>query len=210
MMNLKSFSQNDTINSTIQLTKPVAKLVIKDLINADGLSLELKTTQDLLNSTNLKLKTQTELVGNLQTQIYNFENIVISKDEQLFTSEKLSKDLEEALKRQKRQTTIFKIGTRRQNDGSNDTDTTMNLGISYYTIPFDSETASGTQTGVYASSNITVPNNSAHYLTNLDGEFSGIVIPANSWVLMAVKAAAIDGATTADIYFNGSLTFKKS
>ncbi len=110
-MNLKSFSQNDTINSTIQLTKPVAKLVIKDLINADGLSLELKTTQDLLNSTNLKLKTQTELVGNLQTQIYNFENIVISKDEQLFTSEKLSKDLEEALKRQKRQTTIFKIGT---------------------------------------------------------------------------------------------------
>ena len=42
---------------------------------------------------------------------YNFENIVISKDEQLFTSEKLSKDLEEALKRQKRQTTIFKIGT---------------------------------------------------------------------------------------------------
>lgn len=111
MMNLKSFSQNDTINSTIQLTKPVAKLVIKDLINADGLSLELKTTQDLLNSTNLKLKTQTELVGNLQTQIYNFENIIISKDEQLFTSEKLSKDLEEALKRQKRQTTIFKIGT---------------------------------------------------------------------------------------------------
>ena len=111
MMNLKSFSQNDTINSTIQLTKPVAKLVIKDLINADGLSLELKTTQDLLNSTNLKLKTQTELVGNLQTQIYNFENIVISKDEQLLTSEKLSKDLEEALKRQKRQTTIFKIGT---------------------------------------------------------------------------------------------------
>ena len=110
-MNLKSFSQNDTINSTIQLTKPVAKLVIKDLVNADGLSLELKTTQDLLNSTNLKLKTQTELVGNLQTQIYNFENIVISKDEQLFTSEKLSKDLEEALKRQKRQTTIFKIGT---------------------------------------------------------------------------------------------------
>ena len=110
-MNLKSFSQNDTINSTIQLTKPVAKLVIKDLINADGLSLELKTTQDLLNSTNLKLKTQTELVGNLQTQIYNFENIIISKDEQLFTSEKLSKDLEEALKRQKRQTTIFKIGT---------------------------------------------------------------------------------------------------
>ena len=111
MMNLKSFSQNDTINSTIQLTKPVAKLVIKDLINADGLSLELKTTQDLLNSTNLKLKTQTELVGNLQTQIYNFENIIISKDQQLFTSEKLSKDLEEHLKRQKRQTTIFKIGT---------------------------------------------------------------------------------------------------
>ena len=104
--------------------------------------------------------------------------------------------------------TSFKIGTRKQNNGSTDTDTTMNLGISYYTIPFDSETASGTQTGVYASSNITVPNDSAHYLTNLDGEFSSVVIPANSYVMIGIKAAAVDG--DGDIYFNGKLTFKKS
>ncbi len=110
-MSWKSFSQNDTIKSTIQLTKPVAKLVIKDLINADGIGFELKTTQDLLSSTNLKLDTQTLLVGNLRTQILNFENIISSKDEQLVTSENLSKDLEQALKKQKRQTKLYKIGT---------------------------------------------------------------------------------------------------
>ena len=102
--------------------------------------------------------------------------------------------------------TSFKIATRKQNDSTNDTDTTMNLGISCYTIPFDSETASGTQQGKYASSNITVPNDSAHYLTNLDGEFSGIVIPANSFVMLGVQTAAADST----IYFHGSLTFKKS
>ena len=109
--NWKSFSQNDTIKSTIQLSKPVAKLVIKDLIKGDGLDEELVTTRNLLTSTNLKLDTQTSLVVNLREQIINFENIIGSKDEQLITSENLSKDLQQALKRQKRQTTLYKIGT---------------------------------------------------------------------------------------------------
>ena len=41
MMNLKGFSQNDTVQSSIQLQKPIAKLVIKDLITGDGAKEEL-------------------------------------------------------------------------------------------------------------------------------------------------------------------------
>ena len=41
MMSLKGFSQNDTLQSSIQLKKPIAKLVIKDLITGDGAKEEL-------------------------------------------------------------------------------------------------------------------------------------------------------------------------
>ena len=51
------------------------------------------------------------MVLNLREQIGNFENIISSKDEQLITSENLTKDLEQALKKQKKQTTLYKIGT---------------------------------------------------------------------------------------------------
>ena len=41
MMSLKGFSQNVTDSTSIQLKKPIAKLVIKDLITGDGLKEEL-------------------------------------------------------------------------------------------------------------------------------------------------------------------------
>ena len=46
MMSLKGFSQNDTVQSSIQLKKPIAKLVIKDLITGDGAKEELAITSD--------------------------------------------------------------------------------------------------------------------------------------------------------------------
>ena len=59
MMSLKSFSQSATDSTTIRLTKPIAKLVIKDLVKSDGLEIELLTTRSLLSVTNKKLETQT-------------------------------------------------------------------------------------------------------------------------------------------------------
>ena len=55
MMSWSSFSQTAIDSSKIQLTKPVAKLVVKDLITADGLKLELKTVKEVLEETNNKL-----------------------------------------------------------------------------------------------------------------------------------------------------------
>ena len=65
MMSLKSFSQTDTLTSTIQLTKPIAKLVVKDLIQLDGMSKEFETLQNVLSETNLKFDEQSKLVVNL-------------------------------------------------------------------------------------------------------------------------------------------------
>lgn len=110
-MSLKSFSQNATDSTSIQLTKPIAKLVIKDLIKGDGYAIELETIQQLLTSTNQKLATQSDLVVNLKSQITNYESILVSKDNQLVTAQQLSKDLETALRKEKRLGKLYKIGS---------------------------------------------------------------------------------------------------
>ena len=110
LLSFKSFSQNDTINQKIVLTKPVAKLVVKDLITGDQRAQELSAVNALLKETEFKLNTQSTLVINLQTQIKNYDQIVSELDGKFELQQKLSEDLELALKKQRRQTTIYKIG----------------------------------------------------------------------------------------------------
>ena len=109
-LSFKSFSQTDTLNNKILLTEPVAKLVIKDLINYDGLSIEMKTMQSILSETNNKLLAQNDLVLNLQMQNNNLDTIIKNLNKKFDTQEQLTADFELALKRQKRQATIYKVG----------------------------------------------------------------------------------------------------
>ena len=112
MTSWKSFSQNDTKNdSLIQLTKPVAKLVVQDLIKYDGLTLEVKSLEELLNQNEFKINTQTSLIVNLESQIGNFESVIKNLNKKYDTSQKLSEDLEKALRKQKRQARLYKIGS---------------------------------------------------------------------------------------------------
>lgn len=110
-MSSKGFSQSATDSTKIQLTKPIAKLVIKDLIQFDGLSVEVQTMQTILTETNNKLITQNELVTNLQLQNNNLEAVIRDLNKKYDTQAQLTSDFEVALKRQKRQSTIYKIGT---------------------------------------------------------------------------------------------------
>ena len=110
LLSFKSFSQNDTINQKIVLTKPVDKLVVKYLITGDQRADELTAVNALLKETEFKLNTQSTLVLNLQTQIKNYDQIVSELDGKFELQQKLSEDLELALKKQRRQTTIYKIG----------------------------------------------------------------------------------------------------
>ena len=98
------------MTTKIQLTKPIAKLVIKDLIQFDGLSVEMQTMQNILTETNNKLLTQNELVVNLELQNNNLQSVISGLNKKFDVQSNLSKDLEIALKRQKRQSTIYKIG----------------------------------------------------------------------------------------------------
>ena len=106
MMSWNSFSQNVTDNQ-IQLTKPIARLVIKDLIQFDGLSNEMQVMQTILTETNNKLLTQGELVANLRTQVENYQSIIDKKDQQFDTQAELNSRLQSELKKSKLRTKLM-------------------------------------------------------------------------------------------------------
>ncbi len=107
MISWNSFSQNVIDSTQIQLTKPIARLVIKDLIQFDGLSNEIQVMQTVLSETNNKLLTQGELVSNLQTQVRNYQSIIDKKNQQFDTQEQLSKKLQIELKKSKLRTKLM-------------------------------------------------------------------------------------------------------
>ena len=110
-MSYNSFSQTVIDSTKIVLTKPVAKLVIQDIVVGDQLKIQLKTTEELLSETNNKLETQSLLVVNLESQIANYKSIVLDLNSKSDIQSQLSKDLEKALKAQKRRTFLYKVGT---------------------------------------------------------------------------------------------------
>ena len=110
-MSYNSFSQTVTDSTKIVLTKPIAKLVIQDIVVGDQIKLELKTLEELLGQTNNKLGTQTVLVTNLNSQITNYRNIIKDLSTKSSIQKDLSKDLEIALKKANRRTKLYKIGT---------------------------------------------------------------------------------------------------
>ena len=111
MMSLNAFSQTAIDSTKIQLTKPIAKLVIKDLIKFDGLSKEVVNLKSILDESNYKLDTQSKLLLNLESQNKNLEAIIRELDVKYETQSRLTKDFESALKRQKRQASFYKIGS---------------------------------------------------------------------------------------------------
>ena len=107
-----SVSSQNVIDSTrIRLTKPVAKLVVKDLIIGDGLKLEVQTLNELLAETNSKLNVTKNLVTNLETQVNNYQKIIDNKDLQLGTSSELSEKLKKQLEKEQRAKKLYKIGS---------------------------------------------------------------------------------------------------
>ena len=111
MTSLNAFSQNDTVSSTIQLTKPVARFVIKDLVQFDGLSKEMQSMQSLLTETNNKLNTQNELVKNLKTQVLNYESMIEQRENQLKSQKNATQSLQKALRKERRAKKLYQIGS---------------------------------------------------------------------------------------------------
>jgi len=107
MMSLKGFSQNVTDSTSIQLKKPIAKLVIKDLITGDGIKEELSLSVSKIRLLEQKVVLKDSIIFNLNSQVGNFENIMLTKTDQLALSQELSKRLQLDLKKQKVKTKLM-------------------------------------------------------------------------------------------------------
>jgi hypothetical protein len=101
MMSLNGFSQNVTDSTSIQLKKPIAKLVIKDLITGDGAKEELNLVTEKIKLFEQKIVLKDSIIFNLNNKIDNFNSILLTKTDQLALSQELSKKLQVDLKKQK-------------------------------------------------------------------------------------------------------------
>ena len=89
------------------MQKPIARLVIKDLITGDGAKNELTLTQEKVKLLEKKVILKDSIIINLQSQISNFNSILSTKSDQLALSQELSNKLQTDLKKQKIKTKLF-------------------------------------------------------------------------------------------------------
>ena len=110
-MSLSAFSQSVTDTLKIPLPKVIVKEVIKDLIKGDASKKEVVVLNDIIAQKSIQLSTKDTIIISLNQKIINFGSIINTKDQQQSLNTQLVKDLEKALKRQKRRTFFYKVGT---------------------------------------------------------------------------------------------------
>ena len=81
------------------------------MVTFDGLKLQLVETNQLLKLSNDKIVLTDSVITNLNGKVFNLEGIIQKKDEQFSLESEKSKSLEKELKRQKRNTFLWKVGT---------------------------------------------------------------------------------------------------
>ena len=101
MMSLNSFSQNVIDSTSIQLKKPIARLVIKDLITGDSFKQELNLTTIKYSLLENKVILKDSVINNLNFQVNNFNSILETKGSQLILSQQLNEKLKLEVKKQK-------------------------------------------------------------------------------------------------------------
>ena len=89
------------------MKKPIAKLVIKDLITGDGAKEELSLSLSKIQLLEQKVVLKDSVIKNLNFQVGNFQSIMSTKTDQLKLSQELSKRLQTDLKKQKLKTKLM-------------------------------------------------------------------------------------------------------
>ena len=105
-MSLKGFSQSATDSTSIQLKKPTARLVIKDLIKGDGAKQELVLFKEKTTLLEQKIVLKDSIISTLNSKVNNFEIMVNTQKQQLVLSQELSDRLQSDLKKQKIKTKL--------------------------------------------------------------------------------------------------------
>ena len=116
LMNYLSFSQTATnqqiqADTIVPLQVPIAKLVIKDLLKGDGAIAELTELNSVIELINQKMVLKDTMISTLNSKISNYDYIISQKDSQFKLEREKSESLVIELKKQKRKTFLYKVGT---------------------------------------------------------------------------------------------------
>tara|TARA_B110000285_G_scaffold110077_1_gene124996 strand:+ start:1775 stop:2095 length:321 start_codon:yes stop_codon:yes gene_type:complete len=93
------------------LPKVIVKEVIKDLVKGDATMKEVAVLNDVIAQKGIQLIAKDTIITTLNTEIVNYKFIISTKDKQQALENQLNKDLQKALKQQKRRTFFYKVGT---------------------------------------------------------------------------------------------------
>jgi len=104
IVSLKCFSQIDT--TKISLEEPIVRLIIKDLIEGDGIKEELSITLEKVLLLNQKIVLKDSIINTNSQQIDNYNSIISTKSKQVKVSQELTSKLETDLQIQKRKNKI--------------------------------------------------------------------------------------------------------
>jgi len=88
------------------LQKPIARLVIKDLITGDGAKEELSLVEQKIKLLETKIVFKDSVILNLNEKVTNFESIMNTQTDQLSLYKQLSDRLQADLKKQKVKTKL--------------------------------------------------------------------------------------------------------
>lgn len=111
MMSFKSFSQTVTDTSKIQLTRPIAKAAIVDILKGDNAKEQIKLLENIKSELETKSLTQVIIVNNLTNQITNYKSIIVDKDLQIENHIKISETYKKAYQKEKRSKLLWKLAT---------------------------------------------------------------------------------------------------
>jgi hypothetical protein len=109
---LNSFSQQGTVkDSIVSIKTPIARLIIKDLINGDSNKEQVRELNTQIKLYLQKFEIKQEEINTLNSKINNFQNIIAIKDEQFRLQRELTDSLVKELKGEKRKIFLYKVGT---------------------------------------------------------------------------------------------------
>ena len=88
------------------MQKPIARLVIKDLIVGDGAKEEIKLLSNKLGLLETKIVVKDSVIFNLNERVMNFESMLNTQSSQIALSKELNDKLQLDLKKQKVKTKL--------------------------------------------------------------------------------------------------------
>jgi hypothetical protein len=93
------------------LTRPIADVVAKGLVRYDGQKLEISELNKQIQLYLDKISKKDEVILTLEGKVVNLQTIITKKDEQFSLERQKSESLLKELKKEKRKTFLYKLGT---------------------------------------------------------------------------------------------------